>query len=178
MDNIFESLENLNVSEECFDDIMGIVEGMLMDFATGATYSKDRDTRRENAQKRENFAAKHPKLHAAIRDTEKAVSKPLDAIKGVANKAYDKATDAVTNMKGPVGNKVRQTKIARKLFGNRAIKNAQKGINSAKNDWNNQVKDDMAANAGQPETHTANAVKAATKKAVDTEKKWGARIHY
>ena len=27
--DIFESLENLNVSEECFDDIMGIVEGIL-----------------------------------------------------------------------------------------------------------------------------------------------------
>ena len=26
---IFESLENLNVSEECFDDIMGIVEDLL-----------------------------------------------------------------------------------------------------------------------------------------------------
>jgi hypothetical protein len=27
--DIFESLENLNVSEECFDDIMGIVEDLL-----------------------------------------------------------------------------------------------------------------------------------------------------
>ena len=27
--NIFESLENLNVSEECFDDILGIVEELL-----------------------------------------------------------------------------------------------------------------------------------------------------
>ena len=27
--NIFESLENLNVSEECFDEIMGIVEDIL-----------------------------------------------------------------------------------------------------------------------------------------------------
>ena len=29
--SIFESLENLNVSEECFDDIIGIVEDMLND---------------------------------------------------------------------------------------------------------------------------------------------------
>ena len=29
MTSIFESLENLNVSEECFDDIMGIVEELL-----------------------------------------------------------------------------------------------------------------------------------------------------
>lgn len=27
--NIFESLENLNVSEECFDEIMGLVEELL-----------------------------------------------------------------------------------------------------------------------------------------------------
>ena len=27
--DIFESLENLNVSEECFDEIMGLVEGIL-----------------------------------------------------------------------------------------------------------------------------------------------------
>lgn len=27
--NIFESLENLNVSEECFNDIMGIVEKLI-----------------------------------------------------------------------------------------------------------------------------------------------------
>ena len=29
--DIFESLENLNVSEECFDDIMGIVEEILLE---------------------------------------------------------------------------------------------------------------------------------------------------
>ena len=29
--NIFENLENLNVSEECFNDIMGIVEAKLAD---------------------------------------------------------------------------------------------------------------------------------------------------
>ena len=27
--DIFESLENLNVSEECFDEIMGIVEDIV-----------------------------------------------------------------------------------------------------------------------------------------------------
>ena len=32
--NIFESLENLNVSEECFNDVMDIVETMLKDRMT------------------------------------------------------------------------------------------------------------------------------------------------
>ena len=30
--SIFEDLENLNVSEECFDDIMGIVEEIISEF--------------------------------------------------------------------------------------------------------------------------------------------------
>ena len=30
--NIFESLENLNVSEECFDSILDIVEELLLEF--------------------------------------------------------------------------------------------------------------------------------------------------
>ena len=34
--DIFESLENLNVSEECFDEIMGIVEDMLSEHIASA----------------------------------------------------------------------------------------------------------------------------------------------
>ena len=33
--NIFESLENLNVSEECFDEIMGIVEEIINEVSVG-----------------------------------------------------------------------------------------------------------------------------------------------
>ena len=39
MESIFESLENLNVSEECFNDIMGIVEDLL-----GTTQKKLKDS--------------------------------------------------------------------------------------------------------------------------------------
>ena len=38
--NIFESLENLNVSEECFDDIMGIVEELLSEDIKSEVYKK------------------------------------------------------------------------------------------------------------------------------------------
>ena len=34
MESIFESLENLNVSEECFDEIMGIVEFLISEQIT------------------------------------------------------------------------------------------------------------------------------------------------
>jgi hypothetical protein len=41
--DIFESLENLNVSEECFDEIMGLVEELLSeeDVYEPAAYAKD-----------------------------------------------------------------------------------------------------------------------------------------
>ena len=38
--NIFESLENLNVSQECFNDIIGIVEELLSENLTGKTAEK------------------------------------------------------------------------------------------------------------------------------------------
>ena len=39
--NIFESLENLNVSEECFEDIVSIVEGIINELKDG-TYRRTR----------------------------------------------------------------------------------------------------------------------------------------
>ena len=152
MESIFESLENLNVSEECFDEIIGIVEDLFKEGDSPFT--------------------------KAFKKTIDTVAKPAEILRNAGNKAMDKASDAVTNMKGSVGDKIRKTKIARKLFGNRAIQNAQKGINRAKGDWNAVVKDDMAANSSQPETHYSDGIKKATQKAIDTEKKWGARIHY
>ena len=46
--NIFESLENLNVSEECFDDIMGIVEELLSEDVYSAIdkYAPEKDRER------------------------------------------------------------------------------------------------------------------------------------
>jgi hypothetical protein len=40
MDRIFKSLENLNVSEECFDDIMNMVEEMLSENIRDAIITK------------------------------------------------------------------------------------------------------------------------------------------
>ena len=43
--NIFESLENLNVSEECFNDIMGIVERNLNMDIVNYYMAKDKNER-------------------------------------------------------------------------------------------------------------------------------------
>ena len=39
--NIFESLENLEVSESCFDDIMGIVEEIINEVSDGSKTSEE-----------------------------------------------------------------------------------------------------------------------------------------
>jgi hypothetical protein len=43
--SIFESLENLNVSEECFDDIMDIVEELLSEDISKEEYNRIKDKR-------------------------------------------------------------------------------------------------------------------------------------
>ena len=51
--NILESLENLNVSEECFDEIMGIVEEIIneLDKSTLKSYIEKRDTEAKEAER-------------------------------------------------------------------------------------------------------------------------------
>ena len=48
MMSIFESLENLNVSEECFDDIMGIIEELLNEKVTHSTLHTGHPEREDN----------------------------------------------------------------------------------------------------------------------------------
>ena len=58
MMNIFESLENLNVSEECFDEIMGIVEEYIneLDKSTIRSYIQKRGKEAAEAKERFNKA--------------------------------------------------------------------------------------------------------------------------
>ena len=50
--NIFESLESLNVSEECFEDIVSIVEGIINELKDG-TYRRMRDIAKALADEQE-----------------------------------------------------------------------------------------------------------------------------
>ena len=64
--DIFESLENLNISEECFDEIMDIVEAMLKDRMTMGELRKVGDTavgQRKAAylQYKSKYGEEHPK---------------------------------------------------------------------------------------------------------------------
>ena len=75
--DIFESLENLNVSEECFDEILGIVEEIILESTVDDYYAKKiADTKQELAN------AKSEKRH---------LNKTVDA---QANKEYRKAKGA------------------------------------------------------------------------------------
>lgn len=48
--DIFESLENLNVSEECFNDIMGIVEDLLSTINKSNKSAKEKETLKKKAE--------------------------------------------------------------------------------------------------------------------------------
>ena len=50
--NIFESLENLNVSEECFDDIMDIVEDLIETTQKNLKNAKDKNDKYINRIKK------------------------------------------------------------------------------------------------------------------------------
>ena len=58
--DIFESLENLNVSEECFDEIMGIVEDTFEEMLRKKRELEDerRADRRATAKERAQIEAK------------------------------------------------------------------------------------------------------------------------
>lgn len=76
--NIFESLENLPVSEECFDDIMGLVEEFIneLDKETIKSFIKKRGEQKTEAEKKFNKAkAEGTATHALLNDWLKKVSK-------------------------------------------------------------------------------------------------------
>ena len=58
--DIFESLENLNVSEECFNDIVGLVEEYIneLDKSTIQSYISKRDENAKDAEKKFEQAKK------------------------------------------------------------------------------------------------------------------------
>ena len=75
--DIFENLENLNVSEECFNDIMDIVEAVLSENAVDDYHSKKlEDTKQELAN---------------VKSEKRHLNKTVDA---GANKEYRKAKGA------------------------------------------------------------------------------------
>ena len=54
MESIFESLENLNVSEECFNDIVGIIEEYILELKDG-TYRRMKDIAKALADEQEKI---------------------------------------------------------------------------------------------------------------------------
>ena len=88
--DIFESLENLNVSEECFEDIVGLVEKYLNEGDTSTRNSRGIDkfnaNRLKKVEQREKGRTEYLKKN--ISDLLKGVN----ATKGVIPKVVDKET--------------------------------------------------------------------------------------
>lgn len=67
MEGIFESLENLNVSEECFDEIMGIVEELLSEKVSQKVF----DTKRQREKNYDNTTYGTPEHELASKKLER-----------------------------------------------------------------------------------------------------------
>lgn len=82
--NIYESLENLNVSEECFEDIMGIVEELLSE----SLYSQAEKTGKLDS-----------KLDRKINEIK--VKEFIEASKREGNGDFDKGFNKVYDKRNP-----------------------------------------------------------------------------
>ena len=74
--DIFESLENLNVSEECFNDIIRIIEEGLAKALVPTLAGKDKYGREESfGTKVDRASAKHPVILKAARKIDSLFSR-------------------------------------------------------------------------------------------------------
>ena len=92
--NIFESLENLNVSEECFNDVMEIVEEIINELKNdtiGNAYIK----RRDNYNNALNNAIKNPEDKESLSNYMKASNK-FKRNSELSHKAFKRSGDIVS----------------------------------------------------------------------------------
>ena len=79
MESIFESLENLNVSEECFNEIMGIVEEIISE-------RNDRELLNRKKRRSKEYFSKLPSDNPSYEEVEKAHKALVDAERKVDNR--------------------------------------------------------------------------------------------
>lgn len=90
--DIFESLENLNVSEECFEDIVGLVEMYLSEGEKVDNYYKSKQA--ETKQELDNAKSYQRKLNSTV---DKKTNKALKKARNIASLANDAAHQDYTN---------------------------------------------------------------------------------
>ncbi len=96
MKSIFESLENLNVSEACYNDILEGIVSALTPYLSGPEGKKD-----SFGSKVDRFSARHPKIFKVASKIDGAVHKVDTALKK-KEPMYKSPEDALKTMK-PAG---------------------------------------------------------------------------
>ena len=91
--NIFESLENLNVSEECFEDIVQLVEYFISE--------EELDMEKVYNSGRRHYATRAKKLPGEIKNAEKEFTE-------AKSKAYQTGQDKRTNFSSPAKDEAHQ----------------------------------------------------------------------
>ena len=99
--NIYESLENLNVSEECFDEIMGIVEEIINEVSDewkqackDSARSKSEYFRRKYDEARSNYAENRSSKNGDKVLDASVLSDKADRREDKLNKAIEKHNKA------------------------------------------------------------------------------------
>ncbi len=119
--DIFEQLENLNVSEECFDEIMDIVETLIGNFTVPASdefgksylkgkYSEEatpKEKRKALASDellRRNATEDDPKVKKSIKRHKKSLAESIEILEAILNEtSYEKANTAFDKRFIPIG---------------------------------------------------------------------------
>ena len=103
--DIFESLENLEISEECFDEIMGIVEeyiNELKDSTVGSMYQKRKEIEKK-ADEKAHYADTVGQTALAKAKKEKDTEKQKK-IKDFIDKSYNDQVNATSKRLKSVNN--------------------------------------------------------------------------
>ena len=110
--NIIENLENLNVSEECFNDIMSLIEGIMDNIKAGMDaedakkkWAKDKNDELQQAKKESETAARVYKQALKGWKRKSVPSETVDKLRNKSSKAHsDYLRKYKTNIKANFSN--------------------------------------------------------------------------
>ena len=135
--DIFESLENLNVSEECFDEIMGLVEEFINELNKYEQYKVDKDPklkkeledRQEALKDIGDIKKKHDNAYTAFRAEDILADENRDAL------GRDRNVEGVRMPKISYSNPNRRGKRDKSYSGYKRIRTEQSQRGSSKDMW-------------------------------------------
>ena len=137
--DIFESLENLEVSEECFNDIMGIVEQYILELNKYEQYKLDKNPElKKEVEKRQEALKEIGDLRKEV-DSTYAGHTAVDTLADENREALKRNEPLIGHhriSKVSFSRPERHSKIDKNYSGQKAIRTEQSQRGSSKDVWN------------------------------------------